>query len=148
MKISLIAIALCCPILVGAQCKFMTNKVDEFTGQTEKYLELAPIYRNVHASVGRQDSMYVLIIYASVGCASTGKSKIYIKYEDGKVLELKHEGGTDCATPVGIYSNITYDVADLKTKAVSKIRVSGTESTIDFEPKDKYFFVSRLKCVE
>lgn len=146
MKIILTTVALCFPLLLSAQCKFLSNSKDEFTGKIERILSLQPVYRNVSSSVGVVDTIYFLTFFADLGCFSKNDSKVYLKFDDASVIELPHQGKTDCG-PAQFVTSINYDLPELWTKKIVKIRLSGTERNIDFEPKDPEFVKKNLNCI-
>lgn len=145
MKYALLLVCLCTGIAHG-QCKFLTNSKDEFTGKIEKILSLQPVYRNVSSALGVVDTVYFLTFVADLGCFSTNDSKVYLKFDDASVIELPHQGKTACGVAQFVTS-INYDLDVLMKKKVVKIRLSGTQRNIDFEPKDTAFIQKNLNCI-
>lgn len=130
------------------QCKYLINKKDEFTGTMEKQTDLTSIGKQAWGSVGRSDSLYYLLVSADVGCVSPGKSKLYIKFSDGEVLELTHQGKIDCKSVVTFLAGINGDRELLQSKSVAKARLSGTERSVEFDFKDPEYLKKGLRCVE
>jgi hypothetical protein len=129
------------------QCKYLINEKDEFTGKLERQTDLAPIGKQAWGSVGRSDSLYYVLVSADVGCVSPGKTKLYIKFVDGEVLELTHQGAIDCKSVVTFLSGINGDMELLSSKNVAKARLSGTERYVDFNFKDAEYFKKALTCL-
>lgn len=148
MKYVVLILLMSCAIQAHAQCKLIHDKTDEFTGKREKQTDLISIGRQVWGSVGRTDSLYYVLVSADVGCVSTGKSKLYIKFTDGTVLELTHQGKIDCKSVVTFVSGINDDMEAFQGKTVARARLSGTERNAEFEFKDQEYFKKSLACLK
>lgn len=137
-----------CTLTLQAQCKYLINKKDEFTGAMERQLDLTSMGRGVYASVGRTDSSYYITFAGDVGCMVMGKSKLYIKFTDERVLEITNKNKTNCGEHAIFLAYVTDDIEVLLSKSVLKARLSGTENNIDFDFKDPDYFKKSLACVK
>lgn len=128
-----------------AQCNYQINKVDEFTGKMERWLAPETVCKGIKIGLAKVDSVYLLGAYADLGCV-TSESNLYIKFEDGTVLKLGHQFKADCDSyQVAFYSNITDDLDELKSKRIAKVRITGTQHTLEGEFKKPDMITTQLK---
>lgn len=146
MKSSVILVLCLLASHAFCQCKFLTNKQDEFTGEMNKTLQPVTIARNVYCALARVDSTYIMSIQAPVECVSHD-SKVFVKFDDGSVVEYKHLGDVDCSTMPQFISSINYDLNTFRTKKVVKIRIIGNRLH-DFDLRDPEYFQKSLRCLQ
>jgi hypothetical protein len=131
-----------------SQCNYIVDRVDEFTNVKETWLKLETVGRGMKAHLAKVDSNIILVVYAKVGCV-TKESKIYLKLDDGQILEYLHFGDIDCKqdlVPAGALIP-PHDIETLKNRKVLKMRLSGSEGYYDTDLKNPDFVKVSLGCL-
>lgn len=119
-------------LAVSAQCKYLKNETDEFTGKISKQTELQRIAPGVQAIILQYADIIGIAFYADLDCVSPSDSKAYIKFSDGEIIILNHKGDINCGEITALAVPINDHLKSFTTKPISKIRLVGDRS-MDFE---------------
>ena len=139
-------------------CKyqFFINKKDEFSGTANRRLKPVKIAtsdrgKRLDAYVGHQQTpesnVYTLYLsfYENLGCMNNS-SFAAIKFEDGSMLKLQHEGALDCASPMLFKADVSSHIDTFRRKKITTIRMQGTEYYSDIPLEKSDYFMDAFNC--
>lgn len=152
-KYLLSLIVLSFTISASAQCKYIKNEVDEFTGNKKIVLNISPIGNSklikLQASMSAIDTLKYIHLYMNadyLGCVSSESYAIF-KFLDGTTLRLFHAGKINCKTPIMALKLSEEDIKKFESSTVDKIRISLSESSEDVTLSNNQYFINGLKCL-
>ena len=158
MKKIIIIFAILVAGIASAQsqtCKYAVNKIDEFTGEITQavYETIIGEYEEhgfIFASISRIGNYRAIGFryFGSLGCVSKN-SYVIFKFENGQVLKIMNSGKIECKSGAMMILMLSETELELlKSNPVDKVRVSGTEKTIDVVVELKNYFVNSLPCLD
>jgi hypothetical protein len=133
--------------------KFSKNEIDEFTGKLEREIDMTTLGNiqgvKFQALISQIDSNYYVAFYTpfDLDCASPRSSITYIKFEDGDVMKLNHQGDIECSTIIFWHRLDREEMAVLKTKKIAKIRYS-LDRQAEVSVKHSEFFIKAFTYME
>ena len=138
------------PTFSNAQCGGVSATTDEFTGVRKIETKSSKIARGLVFASGLKidnDLLAFMIACEDLGCV-TNESLAYIKFIDGSVITIAHTGQTNCGQSSAFGLLLTFEQqTKLASVEVDKMRLSGTQKSIDFEVTNKRYFIDVLYCL-
>jgi hypothetical protein len=134
--------------------EYAVNELDEFTGLVKKSIKPTVIGKSdkkktLYGGVGQSGEYYTLYLMyiGDLGCMSNDRSTAIIKFTDDSTIELTHVGKTDCSSDKMTFGAMVDDHLDeLRTKQVTRIRLTGTEHYDDITITKGTFFRDGFNC--
>lgn len=135
-------------------CKFITNEVDEFTGDEIKILEPMRLGKNkrytLKGALNKVEGVYGMILSydGDLGCL-TGQSYAMLKFENGEILELKNIADVDCGSDpvfIGLFKGPDIDL--FRTSKLVKLRHSLSDTYVDIDIDNPEFLSKSLDCLD